>query len=127
MKSLKMMTLFRYSALALMIGLSSVFPLNGSVPDRPTLLFHNDGTRSLKVYVDGLYLGRVEPGREVCLRIPFRPSIARLEARTTSGRLSVLSPPLWVDDAEGWYWRIGTVPERDAKLTLRPGERCQVR
>lgn len=119
--------MLRYLAIAVIAGLGSVVPLNGSAPETPTLLFDNDGTRSLKIFIDDLYLKTVDANRLVCMRIPFRPGMAQLEARTPNGRMSVFSPPFVVDESEGWYWRIGLVPERDAKLTLRPAERCQTR
>ncbi len=122
-----MKSLFKYTAMALAIGLGSVLPAGGTPPEQPTLLFHNDGTRSLRVFVDGIYLGTVGMNRQVCFRLPFRPGFAQLEARSPNGRLSVLSPPIVVDEVEGWYWRIGSAPERDAKLSLRATRRCEVR
>jgi hypothetical protein len=65
--------------------------------------------------------------RVVCLRMPFRPGIATLEARTPNNRTSFYSPPTPFTESEGWYWKIGSKPEQDAKLTLRPVAPCQVR
>jgi hypothetical protein len=122
-----MKSLSRYLAVTVIAVAGSVASLDGSPPDNPTLLFHNDGTRSLRIYVDNLYLGTVGAARRTCFRMPFRPGLAQLEAKTPNGRQSVLSPPVSLDESEGWYWRIGISPERDAKLTLRPAERCQTR
>jgi hypothetical protein len=102
-------------------------PLSGSVPDRPTLLFENDGTRTLRIFVDRLYVGTVGMNRLVCLQMPFRPGTAILEARTPNGRSSYYSEPVALTHSQGWYWKIGSKPEQDAKLTLRPIARCQVR
>jgi hypothetical protein len=122
-----MKSLLRLAAIVVIAGLSGVAPLNGSAPDAPTLLFENDGTRTLRIYVDNLYIGTVGMNRLVCLRMPFRPGMATLEARTPDRRSSFYAPPAALTESEGWYWMIGGTPERDAKLTLRPVARCQVR
>ncbi len=122
-----MKPLLRLAAIAVIAGLSGVVPLNGSVPDGPTLLFENDGTRTLRIFVDGLYVGTVGMNRQVCLQMPFRPGTATLEARTPNSRTSFFSEPIALTQSEGWYWKIGSRPEQQAKLTLRPVARCQVR
>ncbi|MGD2216036.1 MAG: hypothetical protein PVJ64_04745 [Gemmatimonadales bacterium] len=122
-----MKPLLRLAAIALVAGLSTAVPLSGSAPDSPTLLFENDGTRTLRILVDDLYVGTVGMNRLVCLQMPFRPGMATLEARTPDSRVSVFSEPIPLSQSEGWYWKIGSKPEQDAKLTLRPVERCEVR
>jgi hypothetical protein len=59
--------------------------------------------------------------------MPFRPGMATLEARTPDSRMSFYSPPTALTESEGWYSKIGSKPEQDAKLTLRPTARCEVR
>jgi hypothetical protein len=54
-----MKPLLRLAAIAVIAGLSSVVPLSGSAPDAPTLLFENDGTRTLRIFVDNSELGRL--------------------------------------------------------------------
>lgn len=122
-----MKPLLRFLAIALVAGFSATVPLSGSVPDAPTLLFENDGTRTLRIFVDGLYVGTVGMNRLVCLQMPFRPGMATLEARTPNGRWSYFSEPVALTHSEGWYWKIGSKPDQDAKLTLRSIARCQVR
>jgi hypothetical protein len=117
----------RLAAIAVIAGLSGFAPLHGSAPDSPTLLFENDGTRTLRIYVDRLYVGTVGMNRLVCLRMPFRPGMAILEARTPDNRMAFYSPPTALAQSEGWYWKIGSTPEQDAKLTLRPVARCEVK
>ena len=122
-----MKPLARLAAILVITGLAGVAPLSGSAPESPTLLFENDGTRTLRVYVDRLYVGTVGMNRLVCLQMPFRPGMATLEARTLNNLRSFYSPPTALTESEGWYWRIGIKPEQDAKLTLRPAARCEVR
>jgi hypothetical protein len=122
-----MKPLLRFAAIALIAGLSLTVPLSGSVPDAPTLLFENDGTRTLRVFVDGIYMGAVGMNRVVCLQLPFRPGMATLEARTSNNLNSFFSEPVALTHSEGWYWKIGSKPEQDAKLTLRAIARCEVR
>lgn len=122
-----MKPLARLATIAVIAGLGVIAPLSGSAPESPTLLFENDGTRTLRIYVDRLYVGTVGMNRLACLQMPFRPGTATLEARTVDNLRSFYSPPTALTESEGWYWRIGTKPEQDAKLTLRPVARCEVR
>jgi hypothetical protein len=122
-----MKPLLRLAAIALIAGLGGVAPLAGSGPESPTLLFENDGTRTLRIFVDRLYVGTVGMNRLICLQMPFRPGMATLEARAPNNRSSFYSPPTAFTESEGWYWKIGGSPDQDAKLTLRPVARCEVR
>jgi hypothetical protein len=122
-----MSLMLRSFAIAAVAALSSVVPISGSAPNRPTLLFDNDGTRTLDIFVDGIYVGTVGMASEECLSMPFRPGLATLEATTPDRQVVYYSPPTALDESNGWYWRIGTTPEMDAKLTLQPAQTCPVK